>query len=59
MIYLSIDLVVLVKTGKTAIEQIAHRYGSQAVVVSVDPIRVYVADPAQCSHHTVKHTELG
>jgi imidazole glycerol-phosphate synthase len=30
--------------GSTAIEQIAHVYGSQAVVVSVDPRRVYVSD---------------
>ncbi|PVG03359.1 putative HIS7-glutamine amidotransferase/cyclase [Serendipita vermifera] len=32
-------------TGKTGIETIAHAYGSQAVVVSIDPRRVYV-DPA-------------
>ncbi|KII93906.1 hypothetical protein PLICRDRAFT_132136 [Plicaturopsis crispa FD-325 SS-3] len=33
-----------VKDGKSAIETIAHAYGSQAVVVSIDPRRVYVDD---------------
>jgi imidazole glycerol-phosphate synthase len=32
--------------GSTAIEQIAGVYGRQAVVVSIDPRRVYVADPS-------------
>jgi glutamine amidotransferase/cyclase len=32
------------KTGRTAIEMISKAYGAQAVVVSVDPRRVYV-DP--------------
>lgn len=48
-----------VKTGKSAIEQISHKYGNQAVVVSIDPIRVYVSDPKECKHHTVKHSEKG
>lgn len=30
-----------------------QHYGAQAVVVSIDPRRVYVADPQQCPHHTV------
>jgi imidazole glycerol-phosphate synthase len=34
-----------VKTGNSAIEQIARVYGNQAVVISIDPRRVYVADP--------------
>lgn len=34
-----------VATGESAIEQIAGAYGSQAVVVSVDPRRRYVARP--------------
>lgn len=42
------------KTGKTAIEQISIVYGAQAVVISVDPRRVYVNDPAETDHHTVK-----
>jgi imidazole glycerol-phosphate synthase len=31
--------------GSTSIEQISAVYGKQAVVVSIDPRRVYVADP--------------
>lgn len=42
------------RTGASSIEQISWHYGAQAVVVSIDPRRVYVADPAQCSHQTVK-----
>lgn len=41
-------------TGKTAIETISAAYGNQAVVVSVDPKRVYVTDPNQTAHHTIK-----
>jgi hypothetical protein len=36
-----------------------QHYGAQAVVVSIDPKRVYVADPAQCSHNTVKAKQQG
>ncbi|KAK7744539.1 Histidine biosynthesis bifunctional protein hisB [Cytospora paraplurivora] len=32
-------------SGRTAIEQISGAYGNQAVVVSIDPKRVYVASP--------------
>jgi len=48
-----------VPTGTSSIEQIAHVYGSQAVVISVDPIRVYVKDPKDTTHHTIKHNEKG
>lgn len=41
--------------GSSPIETISRAYGSQAVVVSIDPRRVYVADPASCPHHTL-HT---
>jgi glutamine amidotransferase/cyclase len=34
-------------TGESAIESISRVYGSQAVVISVDPRRVYVADPQE------------
>jgi glutamine amidotransferase/cyclase len=34
-------------TGTTSIEQISAVYGRQAVVVSIDPRRVYVSDPGQ------------
>ncbi|KAI9674303.1 MAG: Histidine biosynthesis bifunctional protein hisB [Bathelium mastoideum] len=39
--------------GDTAIESIARAYGRQAVVVSVDPRRVYVASPDATPHHTI------
>eukprot|EP00123_Amoebidium_parasiticum_P016347 comp23399_c0_seq1/m.38810 comp23399_c0_seq1/g.38810 ORF comp23399_c0_seq1/g.38810 comp23399_c0_seq1/m.38810 type:complete len:540 (-) comp23399_c0_seq1:317-1936(-) len=35
-----------VGSGQSSIEQIAQAYGNQAVVISVDPRRVYVKDPA-------------
>jgi imidazole glycerol-phosphate synthase len=41
-------------SGKTAIEQISKAYGNQAVVVSVDPKRVYVSGPEATTHHTIK-----
>ncbi|CAK7241232.1 MAG: Histidine biosynthesis bifunctional protein hisB [Sporothrix thermara] len=43
-------------SGTTAIEQIAGAYGNQAVVVSVDPKRVYVAaaDLPACTHSTIR-----
>jgi glutamine amidotransferase/cyclase len=43
-----------VKTGKSSIEQIAYVYGNQAVVISIDPRRVYVSSPADTSHPTIK-----
>ena len=39
---------------KTAIETISAAYGDQAVVVSVDPKRVYVKSPKETRHHTIK-----
>lgn len=41
-------------SGKSAIETISRAYGNQAVVVSVDPRRVYVASPESTSHHAIK-----
>lgn len=41
-------------TGKTAIETISAAYGNQAVVISVDPRRVYVSSPSDTPHHTIK-----
>jgi glutamine amidotransferase/cyclase len=38
------------KTGKSSIEQISFVYGAQAVVISVDPQRVYVKSPEDTSH---------
>jgi len=40
--------------GKSAIEEISRVYGAQAVVVSVDPRRVYVNDPSVTSHACIE-----
>ncbi|KAF2134594.1 imidazole glycerol phosphate synthase-like protein hisHF [Dothidotthia symphoricarpi CBS 119687] len=40
--------------GNTAIESISSAYGNQAVVISVDPKRVYVSSPDATPHHTIK-----
>ncbi len=45
------------KTGKSAIETISEVYGNQAVVISVDPRRVYVRSP-QDTRHRVFPTKL-
>lgn len=42
------------KSGKSSIEQISFVYGAQAVVISVDPRRVYVKSPEDTSHNTIK-----
>ena len=46
-------------TGSTAIEQISAAYGNQAVVVSIDPRRVYVRAPGETLHHTIRTISLG
>jgi len=46
-------------TGRTAIETISEAYGAQAVVVSVDPKRVYVTGPNATQHHTVSTSYPG
>jgi glutamine amidotransferase/cyclase len=47
------------KTGQSAIEQISYVYGNQAVVISIDPRRVYVHSPDQTPHPTVETTSPG
>lgn len=42
------------KTGKSAIEEISKVYGSQAVVISIDPKRVYVASPEETDHPVIE-----
>ncbi len=42
------------KTGKSAIEEIARVYGNQAVVISVDPRRVYVKSPDEVPHQVIE-----
>ncbi|WP_136808308.1 imidazole glycerol phosphate synthase subunit HisF [Desulfosediminicola flagellatus] len=41
------------KDGTSAIEQISIVYGAQAVVISVDPRRVYVNTPDETTHATI------
>jgi glutamine amidotransferase/cyclase len=41
-------------SGQSAIERIAQVYGSQAVVISVDPRRVYIHSPADVPHQTLE-----
>jgi len=41
------------KTGKSAIEEIARVYGNQAVVISIDPRRVYVNGPDAVNHPVI------
>lgn len=47
------------KTGTSSIEQISRVYGAQAVVISVDPRRVYVHSPADTDHFTIKTATPG
>ncbi len=42
------------KSGKSSIEQIAAVYGAQAVVISVDPKRIYVDNPSDTDHAVIK-----
>lgn len=46
-------------SGASATEIISAAYGNQAVVVSVDPRRVYVKSPGDTTHHTIKTKQLG
>jgi glutamine amidotransferase/cyclase len=46
-------------SGDSAIETIARVYGSQAVVISIDPRRVYVRDPADVTHHVIETAHPG
>lgn len=38
------------KSGQTSIETISHHYGAQAVVISIDPKRVYLESKDACSN---------
>ena len=48
-----------VPSGDTAIETISEAYGAQAVVISVDPRRIYVKSPSDTDHHTIKTQSPG
>ncbi len=47
------------RSGASAIEQISIVYGAQAVVISVDPKRVFVTSPAATTHHTIETASPG
>jgi len=46
-------------TGHSAIEEIARVYGNQAVVVSIDPRRVYVTSPDEVKHAVIETAQTG
>lgn len=48
-----------VPTGRSCVELISRHYGAQAVVVSVDPKRVYVAGPAAAPGKSVSPLREG
>jgi glutamine amidotransferase/cyclase len=41
-------------TGESSIELISKVYGNQAVVISVDPRRIYVQSPDDTEHNTIR-----
>jgi len=47
------------KTGESAIEIISEVYGNQAVVISVDPRRVYVMTKDEVPHHVLATENKG
>jgi len=47
------------KSGTSSIELISQRYGSQAVVISVDPRRVYVSSPDSVEHQVIETAQIG
>ncbi|KAL6999260.1 Imidazole glycerol phosphate synthase hisHF, chloroplastic [Sarracenia purpurea var. burkii] len=48
-----------VKTGKSSLEQISRVYGNQAVVVSIDPRKVWLKNPVDVEFKTVKVSNPG
>ncbi len=47
------------KTGESAIEEISRVYGNQAVVISIDPRRVYAKSPDEVKHKVIETAILG
>lgn len=47
------------KNGGSSIEEISRVYGNQAVVISIDPRRVYVASPDDVAHQVIETTTPG
>ncbi|PRQ38314.1 putative histidine biosynthesis, aldolase-type TIM barrel [Rosa chinensis] len=52
----SSQLVFQVKSGKSSFEQISRVYGNQAVVVSIDPCKVYVKNQNDVEFETIRVT---
>ncbi|KNA05436.1 hypothetical protein SOVF_190390, partial [Spinacia oleracea] len=48
-----------VKSGRSSLEQISRVYGNQAVVVSIDPRRVYIDTPNDVPFKSVNVTNPG
>jgi len=48
-----------IATGKSSIEEISRVYGNQAVVISIDPRRVYVTSPQDTPHPVIETETLG
>lgn len=46
-------------TGRSSIEEISRVYGNQAVVISIDPRRIYVNSPDEVAHHVIETTIPG
>ena len=42
------------KSAHSSIEEISRVYGNQAVVISIDPKRVYVESPDEVGHHVIE-----
>jgi len=42
------------KSGQSAIEEISRVYGNQAVVISIDPKRIYVQSPKEVEHTVIE-----
>ncbi len=42
------------KTGQSSIEEISRVYGNQALVISIDPRRVYVKSPDEVEHQVIE-----
>ena len=42
------------KTGQSSIEEISRVYGNQALVISIDPRRVYVESPDEAKHQVIE-----
>ncbi|KAL5735892.1 hypothetical protein ACOSQ2_030680 [Xanthoceras sorbifolium] len=47
------------KTGKSSLEQISRVYGNQAVVVSIDPRRVYLKSPNDVEFKAIRVKDTG